>query len=237
MPLFQNLCLLVGFIFGISALSAETIVFKRDKQNNLMEWKQDKSPQFQPLGEALAVESENIAAIRLKSAGPPVVLIYQKAYTLKQGKVLKLSFSVSGNGSVNAGGYFYDKTWKYLGSCAKTFDVEKSEKKYEVMIHPNSPRIIQDPDFVTLVLSAAGWRSDITIHDVSVETVDPADIDFFEDTEQSAKQIPVSKISSEKLLGAGLKNFTAVIPETHKGTSINAFFDRNPVCFNLKISK
>ena len=82
MPLFQNLCLLVGFIFGISALSAETIVFKRDKQNNLMEWKQDKSQQFQPLGEALAVESENIAAIRLKSAGPPVVLIYQKAYTL-----------------------------------------------------------------------------------------------------------------------------------------------------------
>lgn len=235
MPLFQNLCLLVGFIFGISALSAETIVFKRDKQNNLMEWKQDKSQQFQPLGEALAVESENIAAIRLKSAGPPVVLIYQKAYTLKPGKVLRLSFSVSGNGSVNAGGYFYNKTWKYLGSCTKKFDVGKSEKKYEVIIHPSSSRIVQDPDFVTLLLATAGWRSDITIRNVSVETVDPADIDFFEDTEQSAKQIPVSKISSEKLLGTGFKNFTAVIPETHKTPVIDGKIDDSEWNRSLKL--
>ena len=38
----------------------------------------------------------------------------------------------------------------------------------------------------------------------------------------------------------GFEQWTETYPNRDtilKGTSINAFFDRNPVCFNLKISK
>ncbi|OQA87214.1 MAG: hypothetical protein BWY31_00926 [Lentisphaerae bacterium ADurb.Bin242] len=219
MSILKNL-MLSAFLAYAWGLSADPLPFLLDRDRKLSDWKQDTSPQFQPFGEVIPIQkSDGSVLVRLKSAGPPVVLLHKKSYRLKPGEVLRFRFSISGKGSMKAGGYFYDKDWKWLGASTKNFDADASEKQHAVMIDFIDARLKQDPAYMILILSAAGWMSDITVGGLSAEIVSSAEGGRQSPAEARTKSSD-SDILREKLFHVNPENFCGNIPVIHSNPPV-----------------